>query len=643
MRNIPIGPIFDRRLLKIVAALAFVLCGGASNCGGGGSFNSGAGTSPTAATAPVAQNLTTSAVTQIVLQATHEATARNAPATIAVVDRVGNVLAVSQMSGAPTSVTVSGARGVTGGLEAVSVPATTAAVSKAITGAYLSSGGNAFTTRTASQIVQENFNPGVNNQAGGPLFGVQFSQLPCSDFSNHFSSGTGPGPFASPLGLSADPGGLPLYNSDGTLIGGIGVVSKTTYTLDRNIFDVDVDNDEVIALAGQSSFTPPSSITASNITVNGLTLRYTDATSANFATSVQATGSLNLVSVPHFYSSSAGVLAGTQYGTAASGIRPDNGATYSGVNAYIFVDGTNTNRFPPKAGNTPSGSVITASEAQSLVSSALSLAFQTRAQIRIPTNSFAQVTVAVVDLDGTILAMARTPDAAVFGADVAVQKARSAVFFSRTDAAATINALTASTNSASPSFADYITRSKSLVDSTVFADGIAWSERALGLIARPFYPDGINGNSPGSLSLAFSSWSPFTDGLQLDLVRFDIATYGAGGTAAPSAGCGNEGGTGGLPTVTPNNVTRLANGLQIFAGGVPIYRNSTLVGAIGVSGDGIDQDDLVSFLGLQNGPSTLNNAPSGIRADTLSVGGVNLRYVNCPTSPFLNSSTQNAC
>ena len=642
MRNIPLGRVFDRRLLKIVAALAFVLCGGASNCGGGGSFNSGAGTSSSASTAPAAVNLSAAAVTQIVLQATHEATARGKPATIAVVDRVGNVLAVSQMSGAPTSVTVNGGRSVTGGLEAVAVPATTAAVSKAITGAYLSSGGNAFTTRTASQIIQENFNPGVNNQAGGPLFGVQFSQLPCSDFSNHFSSGTGPGPFASPLGLSADSGGLPLYIS-GTLVGGIGVVTKTTYTLDRNIFDVDVDDDEVIALAGQSSFTPPSSITASNITVNGLTLRYTDATSANFATSVQASGSLNLVSVPRFYNSASGVLAGTQYGTAASGIRPDNGATYSGVNAYIFVDGTNTNRFPPKAGNVPSGSAITASEAQSLVSSALSLAFQTRGQIRIPTNSFAQVTVAVVDLDGTILAMARTPDAAVFGADVAVQKARTAVFFSRTDAASTINALTASTNSAAPSFADYITRSKSLVGSTVFADGIAWSDRAIGLIARPFYPDGINGNSPGSLSLTFSSWSPFTDGLQLDLVRFDIATYGAGGTAAPAAGCGNEGGSGGLPTVTPNNVTRLANGLQIFAGSVPIYRNSTLVGALGVSGDGIDQDDLVSFLGVQNGPSTLNNAPSGIRADTLSVGGVNLRYVNCPTSPFLNSSTQNAC
>jgi uncharacterized protein GlcG (DUF336 family) len=413
------------------------------------------------------------------------------------------------------------------------------------------------------------------------------------------------------------------------------------------VFDIDTPNDEVIAIAGQTSFAPSSSITASNITVGGLTLRYTDATSANLATAVQATGTLNLVTVPGFYNSAGGVLAGTEYGTAASGIRPDNGATYTGVSnpVSVFVDGTNTNRFPPKAGNTPAGNAITASEAQALVTSGLNVAFSARAQIRIPANSFAQVSVVVVDLDGTILAMARTPDAAIFGADVAVQKARSVVFFSRTDAAATINAITAATNSAAPSFSDYITRSKSLVESNVFSDGLAWSERALGLISRPFYPDGIDGNGSGSLSLALNNWSPFSDGLQLDLVRFDIATYGAGGKAAPAAGCANNGGNanGELQTVAPTNLTRLANGLQIFAGGVPIYRGSTLIGGFGVSGDGIDQDDLVAFLGLQNGPSTVNNAPSSIRADTLSVGGVNLRYVNCPFSPFLNSNTQNAC
>ena len=120
----------------------------------------------------------------------------------------------------------SGSARIDGGLENVEVvPATMAAIAKAVTGAYLSSEGNAFSTRTASQIVQAHFNPGESLSPGGPLFGVQFSQLPCSDLSNRFGTAAGDtGPKRSPLGLSADPGGLPLY-IDGTPVGGVGVVA----------------------------------------------------------------------------------------------------------------------------------------------------------------------------------------------------------------------------------------------------------------------------------------------------------------------------------------------------------------------------------------------------------------------------------
>jgi hypothetical protein len=52
---------------------------------------------------------------------------------------------------------------------------------------------------------------------------------------------------------------------------------------------------------------------------------------------------------------------------------------------------------------------------------------------------------------------------------------------------------------------------------------------------------------------------------------------------------------------------------------------------------------MISFLGIQNGPSTLNNAPTAIRADQLAPGGVHLRYVNCPAAPFLDSRVQNPC
>src|SRR5205823_4616875 len=99
----------------------------------------------------VSNSLTVADVQQAIAQAVAEATARNMPATFAVVDRVGNVLGVFKMNGAPAMVTISSGTGATGGLAGAAVPSTLAAISKAITGAYLSSAGNAFSTRTASQ------------------------------------------------------------------------------------------------------------------------------------------------------------------------------------------------------------------------------------------------------------------------------------------------------------------------------------------------------------------------------------------------------------------------------------------------------------------------------------------------------------
>src|SRR6185437_718715 len=98
---------------------------------------------------------------------------------------------------------------------------------------------------------------------------------------------------------------------------------------------------------------------------------------------------------------------------------------------------------------------------------------------------------------------------------------------------------------------------------------------------------------------------------------------------APATGCGNANGRGLPPTASGK--TQLANGLQIFSGSVPIYRGNVLVGAVGVSGDGIQQDSLISFLGLdrfaaQDGANPIANAPAAIRVDLLKPAGVNLRY-----------------
>jgi uncharacterized protein GlcG (DUF336 family) len=656
---------------RAAMAVLSVWCMAPGGCGGGGTGTSTSGVSATAPTTPAAPvnntspNLTISDVNTIVLQAINEATARGKPATIAVVDRVGNVLTLVQMSGAPTMATVTSLRGNTTGLEGVQVPTVLAAIAKAITGAYLSSNGNAFSTRTANQIIQEHFNPGVTDAPGGPLFGVQFSQLPCSDFNTAASQSAGTtnaGPHLSPLGFSADSGGLPIYKN-GILAGGIGVMTKTVYADNLNIFAVPIDDDEVIALAGTTGYAAPSAIQADNIAVNGLTLQYTDATSANFAAPVSASGTFTPTTVGGFFSGPAAgqtAIAGLTYDSSdgASGIAPDGALgpmLYPGTTttSAVFTDGAGHVLYAPTNGLVPAGGqAITAAEGQALMTSSLNVAYSARAAIRIPTNSFAQVTVTIVDLDGNIVAQARTPDAPVFGADVSRQKARTAVFFSRTDAAAKINAITAPASTVPGTFADYITRSQGLVAPTVFADGFAWSEVSIGGIARPFYPDGIDGNAPGSLSLPINLWSIFSTGLQLDLVKQDFLNALAGkgpplNGAGSSVGCANSNGQG-LPAVSGGK-TQLANGAQIFSGGAPIYRGSTLVGGIGVSGDGIQQDSLISFIGLENfseptaGITPLANAPLTIRSDLFSPGGVNLRYVNCPAAPFLNSTVQNPC
>jgi uncharacterized protein GlcG (DUF336 family) len=598
-----------RRVAVALLALAAAGCaveggdGDTSGCSGG-----------CAAAAPVA--LSVAEVERIVAQAVHEARARGAPATVAVVDRVGNVLAVFRMTGAAATFTVSSGRGVSGGLErAAGLPAELAAISKAITGAYLSSEGQAFSTRTAGQIVQQNFNPDEANSPGGPLFGVQFSSLTCSDVVRT-GAGVGAGPKGAPLGLAADPGGLPLYKA-GTVVGGIGVVSDGVYGLDLDVSDVDVSIDELIALAGTRGFAAPSNRRAEHILVDGRSLRFVDADGlAADPAAAPAFAALPgaLVDVPGFFSPPA-IAAGTAYGTAASGYRPAGNPAFAGLNAFVLDDGAGNARFPPIAGT---DGLLTQAEVTALLAEAMRVANRARAQIRRPLGSQAQVTIAVVDTAGAVLGLVRTPDAPVFGTDVAVQKARTAAFFSQPGAAAALNA-----------FGPYVGNMQALIPGAL-TDGIAYTSRTVGNLARPFIPDGINGAPPGPLSKAFASWSPFSTGLQLDLVIArlvaNLPVPGAGDCAA---------------------LAGIRNGIQIFPGSVPIYRGSALVGAIGVSGDGVDQDDMIALLGVAHAGRALRtgigNAPPARRADTISVPGGHLRYAVCPVAPFLDSNESDAC
>jgi uncharacterized protein GlcG (DUF336 family) len=578
------------------------------------------------------QGLSVIEVERIVSQAVAEAQARNTRATIAVSDRVGNVLLVYQMTGSAGTFTISGGRTISGGLENINVlPSSFAAISKALTGAYLSSKGNAFSSRTASQIVQDHFNPGQASQPAGPLFGVQFSQLSCSDLMRRAVDGM-IGPKRSPLGLSADPGGLPLYKN-GEVVGGIGVISDAIYGVDLNIIDIDQSNDELIAFAGSSGFSAPVDIQAQRISVDGRTLRFVDSTSllSNPAAAAPLAGLPGVaIAVPGY--SNAFASAGTVFGTPLSGIRPDTGV-FASLNADIVVDAFNVNRYPPMAG---SDGFLTQSEVTEILRSGMEVSNRARAQIRRPLGSAAQVTISVVDTQGVVLGLIRSADAPVFGTDVSLQKARTAAFFSSSIAATELQSLAAANYlipAASSSVSQYVADMRVFLNNpNALADGTAYSNRAIGNLARPYFPDGIATGPRGPLSKPIAAWSPFSQGLQLDVIYNNFV---ATATGSSLVGC--------------TGLTKLANGIQIFPGSVPIYRGNQLVGAIGVSGDGIDQDDMISFLGLANAGVNLAtgiaNAPSPIRADTImpAGAGTRLRYVQCPQSPFNGSTQQNVC
>jgi uncharacterized protein GlcG (DUF336 family) len=475
------------------------------------------------------ETLTADEVSRILAQAAAGAASVGLNAQISVVDAEGRSLGLLRMDGAPALTRfqpVDGANGL--GLE--TVDAGVAAFAKAASGALLSSGGNAFSTRTASFIVQEHFPPAIDFTGGGPLFGVQFSSLRCSDVNP-----------VSPLGLAADPGGFPLYKN-GRVVGGIGVEGDGAYSLDRRPDLVDAPGEEQAARAGQ----------------RGLAYTDTDAAAAG-----------------------AGRPGLIVDGPRAGGQAPRTDLTLGGV------AGEADPRFPTRAGQ-----VLTAADVNTILTQAAQQTVRTRAAIRQPLGSFARVSISVVDLSGDVIGFFRNADAPRFGIDVSAQKGRTALFFSSPDAAAALARLG---------------MGRYLRDGVPLDGSVAFTSRAVGFLAQPFFPPGINDSGEGPFSQPVSAWSVFNTGLQLDLIKGGLLTS----NCVP-----------GEP--------RLRNGITIFPGGVPLYKGGRLAGAIGISGDGVDQDDLIALAG-----SVGFEAPPERRSDQLMIRGVRLPYVKLPRHPEL--------
>jgi uncharacterized protein GlcG (DUF336 family) len=480
---------------------------------------------------------------------------------ITVVGREGEILGIFARAGADLG-PVRDQGGHLGTDDSIILGTVAASVSRARTAAYFESKGEAFTTRTARFIIQNHFPQPLDNTPGGPLYGVEFSSLPTSDVT--------PG-----TGLSGDPGGVPLY-IDGQPVGGIGVAGPsdgvlagpnlpyafgTHPTLYNGVEETSAD--EAVALAGEKGFAPPSDITANNIFVGGLRLPYT---------AEKAASGRPKLSLPSLLDDNAGelVLADAQ----VVGVSLENNQTLgfqTRSSAAVIaepstdypsftVDGNtgtlkNTNpaamalpadpgglvtdpsavQFGIVRGVGSEGQHLSVKDVKQIITQTVAQALITRAGIREPLGTNAVIHVAVTDTEGNILGVFAMNDATNFSYDVAVQKARTAAFFS--------------------------------------TDKAAISDTALGFISQGYFPQGIEGSRSGPLY-------ELQNELSLDV---------------------------------PASQAPLQNGITIFPGGFPLYKNGVLVGAIGVSGDGVTQDDLMAYTGADG-----FHASTAIEADSLS-------------------------
>ena len=457
------------------------------------------------------------------------------------------------------------------GLDGTVVPAKLAAISKAGTASLFSTRGNAFTSRTAGFIIQEHFPPGIDFRSGGPLYGVQFSSLPCSDIKI-------PG---LPLGLSGDPGSVPIYKNCES-VGGVGIEGDGVYTVDRDPSDFDQPFEEVIAVAAARGFEAPSLIRGDNILVDGIRLAY-----------------LNVSNAPNPATLAFGSLPGS-----VDPLFPIRSAQTSEFTAAVVggIAGEVDTRFFPFVGSpTVTPNSLTATDVSTIIADAAQQANITRAAIRQPLGSNARVSIAVVDTNGVVLGVFRQTDAPVFGFDVSVQKARTAAFYSGAGAGASLR---------TAGFGSYVDRAAA--DGLKLDGSVAFTDRAGGFLHRPFFPDGINDTAAGPFSRQLSEWSVFNLGLQVDLIKANLEATLSGFT------------------VPCTSVPGLPNGIQIFPGSAPLYKNGVLVGAIGISGDGVDQDDLIAGAG-----SSGFAPPAAMHSDQVFVRGVRLPYLKFPRSPNL--------
>lgn len=238
---------------------------------------------------------------------------------------------------------------------------------------------------------------------------------------------------------------------------------------------------------------------------------------------------------------------------------------------------------------------ISAEEVSDIILRGINQAIQTRAAIREIGNT-AKMVFAVSDREGNIVGLYRMPDATVFSIDVAVAKARNVNYY-------------ADPNLLQPE--DQVPGSP---------PGTAFTNRTFRYLAQPRFPSGIDGKPPGPFSILQDGGVDPITGLNVGDPLPASAYQSVYGFDAFNPGTNFR---------DPTNIAN-QNGIVFFPGSAPLYRaDGQLIGGFGVSGDGVDQDDVVTFAGTNNFGVPL----SVLRADQVKVTGIRLPYQKFNRNP----------
>lgn len=573
--------------------------GSPSNGSAGDPGNSGAGTSDAgtiAANAPLGDctqfpkgaDPTILSAYDVCVAIANAASAVDAGMVIAVTDRQGDVLAVYQKNNAPALTRPNY------GQEAT-VPradANEVAVALARTASFFSNDNAPLTSRTVRFISGVHFPPGIMFTANADLYGIENTNRGCS-FNTTFLPGkyipratsildptkpglgimTGKADFHDSVSTAVNPGGIPLFrvvNGGDVVLGGVGVVAGSADNPDYQVSEY--------AAAVGAGFIPgalpnPFSII---IPAPGVVIVGGIALPEIFQTSLPAghgTGTPDgqFMSIPTVSANQ------PQPSDPAPALiaQPQASPGFAGENNLIAITGGTTTAANPNP--------LSVAEVTSIVANAVFTANSIRGVIRLPLGTRSHMVIAVSDLDGRLLALNRMPDATIFSIDVAVAKSRNVIWF---------------TNNPQPDLPGYN------------KPGIAITNRTISFGAQPFFPPGIDTSDPAP---NFPTPGPF-----FPLFLYDTANPCTQGVNQP-----NPGGTG-TPTTFNNNIS----GIVFFPGAVPLYRNGVMVGGLGISGDGVDQDDYVT-----NGGAQGFLAPEAIRADNVFIRGVRMPYQKYPRNP----------